>query len=105
MADAIDILIDLHCSADNVNDREAFKRAVLSRENEMSTALVSGIALPHAKASCVKRPALAKITLKTPVKWHDETVGTVYMLASPDDSAHIKMLSALADYLQSEGNN
>ena len=105
MADAIDMLVELHCSAGNISDKETFKSEIFERENEMSTALLKGIALPHAKSPCVIRPAVAKITLKSPVDWNNRKVSTVYMLASPDDNAHIRLLSALSDSLQNGGDN
>ena len=105
MGDAIDMLAELHFSAGNISDKEEFKRDVLRRESEMSTAILNGIALPHAKSPCVLRPSLAKITLKSPVMWSSKSVSTVYLLASPDEEAHIRLLSALADSLQNGDNN
>ena len=104
VADAVDLLSELHLKAGNINDKERFKADVLRRESETSTALLSGIALPHAKSPCVIRPALAKITLKAPLLWGGKEVGTIYLLASPDSASHIKMLSALADALQNGEN-
>ena len=105
MYDAIDILADLHLKAGNISDKEAFKKDVLCREKEAATALFGDTALPHAKSSAVLRPALAKITLKTPVLWGGKSVSTVYMLASDSDEAHIRMLSSLASSLQNNDDN
>ena len=105
MEDAIDMLSELHLNAGNISDTALFKSEVLRRESEMSTAILKDTALPHAKSSAVIRPAIAKITLKAPVLWNNSEVKTVYLLASPDDSSHIKMLSALADSLQDGENN
>ncbi len=105
MEDALDILAELHFNAGNISDKELFKSEVEKREREMSTALLEKTALPHAKSSSVIRPAIAKITLRTPISWNGREVSRVYMLASPDDSSHIKMISALADSLQNGDNN
>ena len=105
MADAVDLLAELHKKAGNITDKEKFKAQILEREEIMTTAIIPGIAIPHAKSELVLRPALAKITLKKPVKWNCRNVSTVYMLASPDSASHLKMLCALADSLQNPPNN
>ena len=104
MNGAIDLLVDLHESAGNLNDREKFRQAVLRRESEQSTLLCEGIAAPHAHCDAVKRASLACIRLRAPVSWHGKEVSRIYMLASPDSKAHLELLSALADALQN-GND
>ena len=103
--DAIDLLIELHRSAGNLSSSSDFKKAVMKRDSELSTELDGGIAIPHAKSKAVKRPSLAKLKLKRPVKWDSKLVKEIYMLASPDDESHIKMLSDLADALQNGSDN
>lgn len=103
--DAIDMLLELHEKAGNLNNKNDFKKAVLKRDGELSTALENGIAIPHAKSSAVNRAALARLRLKAPIIWDGRLVSEIYMLASPDDKAHINMLSALAQALQNDENN
>lgn len=58
-ADVIDELINILDSAGKLNDREQYKKEILKREAEFSTGIGEGIAIPHAKTSAVKVPALA----------------------------------------------
>ena len=46
--DAIDQLIELHYTAGNVTDKAVFKKAILAREEEGTTGMENGIAIPHA---------------------------------------------------------
>ena len=56
-AGAIELLVDLQMKSGSITDREAYKKAILAREGQSSTAIESGIAVPHAKSDCVKLPA------------------------------------------------
>ena len=103
--DAIDILLELHEKAGNIKNKSEFRKAVISRDDELSTALENGIAIPHAKSDEVLRPALARLKLKAPIEWNGKNVSEVYLLASPSDDEHIKMLSALASTLQNGEND
>ena len=48
-AEAVDKLIALHEKAGNLTDVNEYKKAILERENQGSTAIGEGIAVPHAK--------------------------------------------------------
>lgn len=48
-SDAIDALIGLHEKAGNLSDKDAYKKAILAREAQGSTAVGNGVAIPHAK--------------------------------------------------------
>ena len=67
--EAIDKLISLHEKAGNLNDVQAYKAAILERENQGSTAIGEGIAVPHAKSESVKVPGLSAITLPNGVDY------------------------------------
>ena len=47
--DAIDQLIELHYTAGNVTDKAVFKKAILAREEEGTTGMGNGIAIPHGR--------------------------------------------------------
>ena len=55
----INELIDLLDRAGKLSDREQFKAAILKREEQGSTGISNGIAIPHAKDFSVKKPAIA----------------------------------------------
>ena len=57
--EVIDELVDKLYNAGKLNDKEEYKKAILKRESEFSTGIGDGIAIPHAKTTAVKTPALA----------------------------------------------
>lgn len=54
-AEVIDYMTRLMEKAGNLNDREAYKKGVLAREEEGTTGIGEGIAIPHAKSAAVKK--------------------------------------------------
>ena len=68
-SEAIDKLIALHAAAGNLTDSEKFKEDILKREELSTTAIGEGIAVPHAKSSAVKTPALSLITVPSGVDY------------------------------------
>lgn len=52
-----------------LNDRELFKEKVLSRENQFTTGIGDGIAIPHAKTAAVKEAGLAAMIVKNGVEF------------------------------------
>jgi fructose PTS system EIIBC or EIIC component len=55
----IDELIEKLYSAGKLNDKEAYKEAILARESQSTTGIGEGIAIPHAKTNAVSQPAIA----------------------------------------------
>lgn len=53
---AIDLLVTLQEKAGNLADPDQYKADILAREAQSTTAIGSGIAVPHAKSAAVKRP-------------------------------------------------
>ena len=51
--DAIDRLVSLHDAVGNLTDKNAYKEAILLREQQGTTAIGEGIAVPHAKSDSV----------------------------------------------------
>lgn len=58
-AAVIDELVNKLDSAGRLNNKEEYKKGILAREEQFSTGIGDGIAIPHAKTSAVKTPALA----------------------------------------------
>lgn len=56
--EVIEELIEKLYEAGKITDKEAFKKDILARESQGSTGIGEGIAIPHAKSSAVKVPAL-----------------------------------------------
>lgn len=83
-------------------DREALVEIMLAREAGGSTAVGDGIAIPHVRAPVVQsgaRPAIALCTLARPIEFgarDKKPVHTLFLLATPTVSAHLKVLARLA---------
>ena len=57
--EAIETLIDLHQKAGHLSDRAEYRKGILAREAEGTTAIGEGIAIPHAKSAAVRKAGLA----------------------------------------------
>lgn len=102
-ASAIAQLVDLHDTAGNLNDKEAYKAAIIAREQQGTTAVGEGIAIPHAKTDATKRAALAAMTAPEGVDYgaFDGPSTLLFMIAAPDDGGdtHLEVLSRLMTIL------
>lgn len=101
-AEAIDMLVDLQVKGGKITDREAYKKGILAREENGSTAVGEGIAIPHAKNAAVKAPSLAAMTVPDGVDYEaldDEPSNLLFMIAAPSDGGdvHLEVLSRLMD--------
>lgn len=56
---AIDQMVELMAKGGNINDLQRYKEGVLKREEEGTTGIGEGIAIPHAKTDAVSAPGLA----------------------------------------------
>lgn len=98
-ADAIEKLVSLHEKAGNISDVAAFKKAILAREEQGTTAIGEGIAVPHAKSETVINPALSAITVADGVDYgapDGKNSDILFMIAAPlDGDLHLEILSRL----------
>ncbi len=106
-AAAIDLLVDLQNRAGNLSDTAQYKTDILAREAMSSTAIGSGIAVPHAKSTAVKRAGLAAITVLEGVDYEapDGLPSRLFfMIAAPKEGGdlHLEMLSRLMVMLMDE---
>ena len=104
---AIEILVNLHEKAGNLSDKAGYTQAIKAREEQGSTAVGEGIAIPHAKCSAVKRPGLAAITVPDGVDYEaldGQPSNLFFMIAAPEDGAdvHLEVLSRLMVLLMDE---
>lgn len=100
----IDELVGVLDSAGKLNDREAYRAAILAREAQSSTGLEEGIAIPHAKTEAVRTPALAFGLHKSGVDYQsldEEPANLFFMIAASEGASdsHIETLSKLTTYL------
>ena len=62
--EALDMAIDLMKGSDKINDQEVYRKQVYKREEEGTTGIGMGIAIPHGKCNAVDRPGLAAMVIK-----------------------------------------
>ena len=99
--------MDLQVKGGKITDREAYKQGILAREENGSTAVGEGIAIPHAKNAAVKAPSLAAMTVPDGVDYEaldDEPSNLLFMIAAPSDGGdvHLEVLSRLMTLLMDE---
>ena len=58
-SEALDMAVDLMVKSGKINDREGYRKQVYLREEEGTTGIGEGIAIPHGKCDAVDRPGLA----------------------------------------------
>ena len=86
------------------NQKEVLEK-LIERENEGTTGMMDGFAIPHAKASAIHHPAAIFLKLKEKVVWQSldgQPIQFIIALFVPDtqaDDAHLKLLSTVARLL------
>lgn len=100
-------LVDLMDAGGRLWDKCEYKRCVLRREEEGSTGIGEGIAIPHAKTNAVKQPGLAAMIVREGVDFDSldgEPAKLFFMIAAPDteDNVHLDVLSRLSMLLMDD---
>lgn len=103
-AEAIDHLVDLMNSTGNISDKEAYKSAILAREDLSTTGIGEGIAIPHAKVGAVTKATLVAAVSKEGVDYESldgAPSHLFFMIAAPDgaNNTHLDVLSRLSTIL------
>ena len=97
--EAIDKLVLLHDAVGNLADVDTYKQSILAREEQGTTAIGEGIAVPHAKSDSVKVPGLSAITVPAGVDYNapdGKASDILFMIAAPmDGDMHLEILSRL----------
>lgn len=105
--DAVNQLVELMNQTGNLNDKELYKQAILAREEQGSTGIGEGIAIPHAKTKAVKNATLA-VGRSTEGVDYDSLDGMpakiFFMIAAPEggENVHLEVLSRLSVILMDE---
>ena len=99
--------IELMKGSDKINDQEAYRKQVYKREEEGTTGIGMGIAIPHGKCNAVDRPGLAAMVIKDGVDFDSldgEPVHLLFLIAAPDteDNIHLEVLSKLSMMLMDD---
>lgn len=99
--DVIHKLGELLYKAGAINDLDGYIKDVWIRENELSTSVGNGIAIPHAKSKYVKKTAIAFGRSLDGIQYGDDNCQLFFLIAASDDAAdeHLKALSKLSGFL------
>lgn len=105
--EALDLAVDLMVKSGKINHPEAYREQVYLREEEGSTGVGDGIAIPHGRGSSVTKPGLAAMVIPEGVDFDaldEEPVYLVFLIAAPDtkDNVHLDVLSRLSVLLMDE---
>lgn len=105
--EALNEAIALMAESGKINDTEGYRRQVFAREEESTTGVGEGIAIPHGKCAAVNRPGLAAVVIKDGVDFESldgEPVTLLFLIAAPDtkDNVHLDVLSKLSMMLMDE---
>ncbi len=106
-SEALDQIIDLMVKSGKINDREAYRAQVYEREEESTTGIGEGIAIPHGKCDAVSKPGLAAMVIKDGVEFNSldgQPVTLMFLIAAPNtkDNVHLDVLSKLSVLLMDE---
>ncbi|SFR69542.1 PTS fructose transporter subunit IIABC [Anaeromicropila populeti] len=99
--EALDKVIDLMAASGKLKDKEAYRKKVYAREEEGTTGIGEGIAIPHGKGDAVLKPGLAAMVIKNGVDFESldgEPVHIIFLIAAPNtkDNVHLDVLSKLS---------
>ncbi|MNM63600.1 PTS system fructose-specific EIIABC component [compost metagenome] len=105
--EAIDELIDILVKDGKINDKETFRKAVLKREEEFSTGIGMGIAIPHGKSDSVNEAAIVFGKSDQGIDYgsmDDKPAHLFFLIAVPQDSndIHLRALSQISRKLMHE---
>ena len=102
--EVIDKMVDLMTKNGNINDKEKYKQTVLKREEEGTTGIGEGIAIPHGKSDAVSKPGLSAMVVPNGVEFNSldgQPAKLLFLIAAPNtkDNVHLDVLSRLSTLL------
>ena len=103
----LDMAVELMAKSGKLSDVEQYRAQVYAREEESTTGIGEGIAIPHGKCDAVKTPGLAAMVIKNGVDYDSldgEPVTLLFLIAAPNtkDNVHLDVLSKLSVMLMDE---
>lgn len=105
--EALNQCIDLMAKSGKISDVEKYRKGVFAREEEGTTGIGMGIAIPHCKSDAVTKAGLAAMVVKDGVEF-ESLDGTpakiIFLIAAPntEDNVHLQVLSKLSVMLMDE---
>ena len=103
----LDLAVELMANSGKLSDVEKYRAQVYAREEESTTGIGEGIAIPHGKCDAVKAPGLAAMVIRNGVEYDSldgEPVTLLFLIAAPNtkDNVHLDVLSKLSVMLMDE---
>lgn len=105
--ETLDQMVALMEKSGKITDIESYRKQVYAREEESTTGIGEGIAIPHGKGDAVAKPGLAAMVVKNGVDFDSldgEPVTLLFLIAAPNtkDNIHLDVLSKLSVLLMNE---
>lgn len=105
--EALNQCIDLMAKSGKITDVEKYRKGVFAREEEGTTGIGMGIAIPHCKSDAVTKAGLAAMVVKDGVDFEsldDTPAKIIFLIAAPntEDNVHLQVLSKLSVMLMDE---
>ena len=106
-AEALDQMVALMTASGKIADEEGYRKQVYLREEESTTGIGGGIAIPHGKCSAVREPGLAAMVVRDGVEFESldgMPAHLIFLIATPDteDNIHLDVLSKLSVLLMDQ---
>lgn len=106
-ADVLNQMVELMSKSGKINDVETYRKGVFAREEEGTTGIGEGIAIPHCKSKAVSKPGLAAMVVHDGVEYEaldGAPVNLLFLIAAPDtkENVHLDVLSKLSVLLMNE---
>ena len=106
-SEALDQVVELMIKSGKIRDKEAYRAQVYEREEESTTGIGEGIAIPHGRGDSVIRPGLAAMVVRDGVDFDSldgEKVTLIFLIAAPNtkDNVHLDVLSKLSVLMMDE---
>ncbi len=103
----IEQAVALMVKSGKIADEEGYRNQVFKREEESTTGIGEGIAIPHGKCDAVSKPGLAAMVIPNGVDFDsldEEPVTLLFLIAAPntEDNVHLDVLSKLSVMLMDE---
>lgn len=99
--------VELMTKNGNINNQEEYLKLVKKREEEGSTGIGEGIAIPHGKGDCISAPGVAAMVIPDGVNFESldgKPVKLLFLIAAPNnkENVHLEVLSRLSTLLMDE---
>ena len=105
--DVIQQAVKLVSNSGAIKDVAVYEKGVFAREEESTTGIGEGIAIPHCKSDVVAKPALAAMVIPEGVDYaalDGEPVHLLFLIAAPnsEDNVHLDVLARLSEMLMND---